>query len=124
MCADSRMQSNEHSDLILELGVSFARLHRNQTKPGYVVVILNEHVCELPELDAGRRAQFWDDVAVVGRAITDAFAPVKLDNLIMGHRCPHLHCHVYPSTRTTIHSAWSTFPPASHDCHRGSRASA
>lgn len=21
---------------------------------------------------------------------------MKLDYLVMGHRCPHLHCHVYP----------------------------
>ena len=68
----------------------------NQTHPGYAVVILKDHVCELHELDASRRAAFWDDVAAVGHAITLEFRPVKLDLLIMGHRCPHLHCHVYP----------------------------
>ena len=26
----------------------------------------------------------------------ELFCPVKLDLLMMGHLCPHLHCHVYP----------------------------
>lgn len=96
MCADMRLASNDHSDLIAPLTASVARLHRNQTKRGYVVVILNQHVCEFHDLDAKTRAEFWNDVSAVGRAVTTAFAPVKLDYLVMGHRCPHLHCHVYP----------------------------
>lgn len=24
---------------------------------------------------------------------------MKLDHLSMGHRCPHLHCHIYPQYR-------------------------
>ena len=24
------------------------------------------------------------------------FEPVKIDTLVMGHLCPHMHCHVYP----------------------------
>lgn len=96
LCADAHLHTNAHSDLILELGSSFARLHHNQTHAGYVVVILKDHVCEMHELDPARRAMFWDDVAAVGRAVTQVFRPVKLDSLVMGHRCPHLHCHVYP----------------------------
>ena len=23
-------------------------------------------------------------------------APCKLDYLVMGHLCPHVHCHIYP----------------------------
>lgn len=33
---------------------------------------------------------------MTGRAISDLFQPVKLANLSMGFRMPHVHCHVYP----------------------------
>jgi diadenosine tetraphosphate (Ap4A) HIT family hydrolase len=63
------------------------------------VVILKRHACELHELGPAELSAFWSDVASVGRAVTDLFHPVKLDNLVMGHRCPHLHAHVYPQYR-------------------------
>jgi len=96
MCVDGSLVTNEHSDLIAELPFSFARLHRNQAQAGYCVVILKGHATELHELDHTRLAGFWYDVAAVGRAVTEIFQPVKIDSLVMGHRCPHLHCHVYP----------------------------
>ena len=34
--------------------------------------------------------------ADVGRSITEVLGPTKLDYLVMGHLCPHVHCHVYP----------------------------
>lgn len=76
MCADAHPPVNEHSHLVLELGVSYARLHKNQTHPGYTVVILKRHAGELHELDAATLAAFWADVARVGRAIADVFHPV------------------------------------------------
>jgi len=96
MCADAHMPANDHSDLVLELRASYARLHRNQTHPGYTVVILKRHVCELHDLTPAALAAFWADVAWVGATVTDLFHPVKLDNLVLGHSCPHLHCHVFP----------------------------
>lgn len=96
MCADAHLPANEHSDLIIELPASYARLARNQTHPGYAVVILKRHVCELHDLTPLALGAFWTDVARVGAAIDDLFAPMKLDSLVMGHQCPHLHCHIYP----------------------------
>ena len=51
-------------------------------------------------MDPVSLAGFWSDVAVVGRAVSEVFDPVKIDNLVMGHRCPHVHCHVYPQYAT------------------------
>jgi diadenosine tetraphosphate (Ap4A) HIT family hydrolase len=96
MCADAHLPSNPASDLITKLSTSYARLARNQTAAGYCVVILNRHAAELHELEAGELAGFWSDVARVGAAIHAEFSPVKLDYLVMGHRAPHIHCHVYP----------------------------
>ncbi len=96
MCADAHLPVNPHSDLVRELEVSYVRLHKNQTHPGYTVVILKRHVCELHEVDRPTLAAFWSDVAKVGGVVAEMFHPVKVDNLVMGHRCPHLHAHVYP----------------------------
>lgn len=96
MCADAHLPSNPFGILVTELPATYVRLHRNQTRPGYCVVIAKEHVPEVHEFDDETLVAFWRDAADVGRAIEQVFSPVKLDSLIMGHRCPHVHCHLYP----------------------------
>lgn len=96
MCADAHLPTNPHSALVAELSVSYARLSKNQTHAGYMVVVLKYHAVELHDLSRADRSAFADDVARVGQAVEELFCPVKLDTLMMGHLCPHLHCHVYP----------------------------
>ena len=95
-CADAHLPSNAFSDLIAELPGSYARLSRNQTHAGYAVLFAKRHAVELHDLTEEELRLFWLDVAAVGRTVDALFAPVKLDNLVMGHLCPHVHCHVYP----------------------------
>lgn len=99
MCADAHVPVNPHGELIAELPGSYARLCRNQTKAGYTAVIAKRHAAELFALDADELRLFWADVAEVARAVFHLFAPVKIDYLVMGHLCPHVHCHVYPQYR-------------------------
>lgn len=96
MCDDGHLPKNEHGELLAELSSSYARLHVNQTQPGYCVVISKRHASELHELSPEELSGFWNDVASVGRAIAELLQPVKIDSLVMGHLCPHVHCHVYP----------------------------
>lgn len=96
MCADAHLPTNEHGDLIAELPGSYARLPVNQTQPGYTALIAKRHASELYDLTSEELALFWRDVAAVGRTVVALFSPVKLDYLVMGHLCPHVHCHVYP----------------------------
>jgi diadenosine tetraphosphate (Ap4A) HIT family hydrolase len=96
MCIDAHLPTNAHSDLILATDVEFWRLHHNQTHAGYCVVILKRHVAELQQLDQHEDAAFWRAVRDVSRAVASVFEPVKLDTLVMGHLCPHVHCHIYP----------------------------
>jgi len=100
MCADAHLPINEHGELIAERAGGYVRLARNQTHPGYSVVILKRHAVELHDLAPDELRQFWTDVAAVGKVVTELFSPVKLDNLVMGHLCPHVHCHVYPQYRS------------------------
>jgi diadenosine tetraphosphate (Ap4A) HIT family hydrolase len=96
MCGDAHLNTNPFSDLIVESPVSFTRLSKNQTHAGYCVVILKRHAPELHDLETEELNQFWIDVSRAGQVISELFRPVKIDSLVMGHLCPHVHCHVYP----------------------------
>jgi diadenosine tetraphosphate (Ap4A) HIT family hydrolase len=96
MCADSALRQNPHGDLLVETEWSFIRLCTNQTQAGYSVVISKRHAAELHDLTPPELGGFWTDVADLGQAIDSLFQPVKLANLSMGFRMPHVHCHVYP----------------------------
>lgn len=96
MCADARDPVNDFSVLVAELPASYVRLSRNQTHVGYCLVIAKEHFAELHDMTDSEVAAFGADVAATSRAIAKLFSPVKLDHLSMGHRCPHVHVHVYP----------------------------
>jgi len=96
MCADAHLGENEHSILVLSTATSHVRLARNQAHPGYTLVILRDHVTDLADLAPDELGAFWHDVQRVGRAIGMVFEPRKIDYLVMGHRMPHLHCHVFP----------------------------
>ena len=96
MCADAHLPENEHSILVASTDMTHMRLVRNQAHPGYTVVILREHVTDVGLLDADQLSEFWRDVQRAGQAVDKAFDPRKINYLVMGHRAPHLHCHVFP----------------------------
>ena len=96
MCADAHLEENDHSILVVSTGTTHVRFSRNQAHPGYCLVILAEHVTEMSELESASLGAFWSDVQRAGRAVGDVYGPRKIDYLVMGHRMPHLHCHVFP----------------------------
>lgn len=100
MCADAYLPTNEHSALVGMTETSYVRLARNQEHPGYCLVILRAHVTDMAELTPADLSAFWADVQHAARAIDRVFQPKKLDYLVMGHRMPHLHCHLLPQHAT------------------------
>ncbi|WP_094770280.1 HIT family protein [Microbacterium gorillae] len=100
MCADAHLPENEHSLLVATTATVHVRLVRNQAHAGYCVVILRDHMTDLADLDARTLTAFWADVQRTGRTIAAQFAPRKIDYLVMGHRMPHLHCHLLPQHST------------------------
>ena len=96
MCADAHLNENQHSLLVASTATTHVRLVRNQAHPGYCVVILRDHETDLADLAPGDLAAFWGDVQRAGRAVATVIEPRKIDYLVMGHRMPHLHCHVFP----------------------------
>ncbi len=95
LCAHAH-HSNDEGDLVEATEFSFVHLKRNQSHPGHACVIFRRHEPELHDLSPEELRGFTTDVARVSRAIEAAFNPKKVDQLIIGHLSPHLHCHVFP----------------------------
>lgn len=96
MCTDMHLEENEHSVLIGSTPTAHTRISRNQAHRGYSLVIVRDHITDLADLSPEQLHRFWSDVQRAGRAIHATFEPRKIDYLVMGHRMPHLHCHVFP----------------------------
>src|SRR5688572_25051573 len=64
--------------------------------PGFCRVILNRHVREITDLDAGERSRLMDVVFDVEAAVRQAMRPHKMNVASLGNLVPHLHWHVIP----------------------------
>lgn len=98
MCADFPMEENKFSFLVKELDHSYVRLPKNQYCYGYTIVGLKRHANELFDLGLEELLGFWSEVALVARALDEIHHPAKIDYLIFGHHCPHVHCHLVLQT--------------------------
>lgn len=51
------------------------------------------HTNELFELFSQELTQFWLDVSLVAKVLYNLYQPTKVNYLVFGHHCPHVHCH-------------------------------
>jgi diadenosine tetraphosphate (Ap4A) HIT family hydrolase len=97
MCADMGADRKDHGVRVFDGRWSDAYLGRYPLRPGYVYVIWKgRHVAEPTELTVDELAGFWDEVAVVGRAVEACYKPAKVNYLVLGNGVPHLHVHIVP----------------------------
>lgn len=78
--------------------------------PGFCRVIVQRHVAEMGELDAGERDRLMHAVYAVEQALQDLLHPAKINLASLGNVVPHLHWHVIPRFRDDRHfpaSVWS-----------------
>ena|SRR2546421_11113549 len=94
ICEDMHLEENRFSFKVIELQQGIVRLARNQYLPGYTVVIFRRHANELFELSVQELTEFWQDVSRVAKVLYDLYQPTKVNYLVFGHHCPHLHCHL------------------------------
>lgn len=72
-------------------------LDRSSLITGYCIVVWrNGHVAEPTELPADAATAYWQEVLSAGRAVMNAYDPLKLNYLTLGNGVPHLHTHVVP----------------------------
>jgi diadenosine tetraphosphate (Ap4A) HIT family hydrolase len=63
---------------------------------GYAILAFKEHVREPHELPDEVAASHMAELVVAGRAIDEAFSPVKVNYASFGNEVPHLHWHIIP----------------------------
>ena len=97
-CDDALSDENGFSFKVAELKRSVVRLPKNQYMRGWTIVILKRHANELFELEPVERAEYWDEVAAVAKALYGFHDPAKINYCIWGNMVPHLHCHLFVRT--------------------------
>jgi diadenosine tetraphosphate (Ap4A) HIT family hydrolase len=64
--------------------------------PGFIRVVLKEHVAEMTDLDSATRNQLMDVVYQVESHIREVMKPKKVNLAALGNMVPHIHWHVIP----------------------------
>lgn len=88
--------------LICKLKVSTVYLFKDQKHLGRVVLKCNRHVQEVYELTDDENKQFFQELAIVAKAISKTFQPDKINYAIYGDLVPHLHVHIVPKYKDGI----------------------
>lgn len=82
-----------------DLEVSQLFLFKEQSYPGRCNVVYRDHGVDFHELSDEQRNAFMKDVATVGKAITSAFHPDKINYGSYADTLSHLHVHIVPKYR-------------------------
>ena len=64
--------------------------------PGFCRVILQQHLCEMSDLQADEQQHFFRIVMATEQAVRSVQQPDKLNLASLGNVVPHLHWHVIP----------------------------
>ena len=81
---------------ICDLEVSQLFLFKEQSYIGRCNVVYNDHGVDFHELSDEQRNSFMSDVATVGKAISKAFNPDKINYGAYADTISHLHMHIVP----------------------------
>lgn len=87
---------------ICDLEVSQLFLFKEQSHLGRCNVVYNDHGVDFHELSNEKRNAYMKDVARVGKAITEAFNPDKINYGAYADTISHLHFHVVPKYRDGV----------------------
>jgi len=74
----------------------FALMTINPIQPGHVLVIPREEIDHWLDLPDGLRDHLFKTAQVIGKALMQAFRPVKIGMSIVGLEVLHVHLHLMP----------------------------
>ena len=81
---------------ICDLGVSQLFLFKEQSYTGRCNVVYKDHGIDFHELSDEQRNAFMADVVRVGKALSKAFEPDKINYGAYADTITHLHIHIVP----------------------------
>lgn len=80
----------------VELKTSNVYIFKEQSHYGRLIVAHKKHVSELIELSDEERNDYFKDIALVAKAMHEAFHPNKINYGAYGDTGHHLHFHLVP----------------------------
>ncbi|MFI4890832.1 MAG: HIT family protein [Steroidobacterales bacterium] len=92
----ARCRAGEYPPAILKLRSGWVVMGEPQVFPGYCLLLPDPVVSDLNALDAGPRAQFLADMALVGDALIEVLGAVRVNYAMFGNVEPALHAHLFP----------------------------
>jgi len=86
----------ENPMFVAPLAAGLVFLHDAQFLPGWCVLFARPETARLEDLDGDRARDFLGDMARLGRAVSAACRPRRVNYAIYGNTAPVLHAHVVP----------------------------
>jgi diadenosine tetraphosphate (Ap4A) HIT family hydrolase len=86
----------ENPMFVARMATGLVFLHDAQFLPGWCVLFATPQVGKLEELPPDTARDFLGDMAKLGRAVSRACAPRRVNYAIYGNTAPVLHAHVVP----------------------------
>jgi diadenosine tetraphosphate (Ap4A) HIT family hydrolase len=111
---------------VAKLPAGWVIMGERQVLTGYCLLLPDPVVPDLNALDSAGRARFLQDMAMVGDALLEVTAALRINYAIYGNIEPALHAHIFPrsaqepeATRTAQPWAlnWGTAPLYSEAVH-------
>ncbi len=96
----ARCRTGEYPPAVLKLRSGWVVLGERQVLPGYCLLLPDPVVPDLNALEAGPRAHFLSDMALVGDALIDVLAAIRINYAVFGNVEPALHAHLFPRQRS------------------------
>ena len=90
------IKRGENPYFVEELETGYVVVGDHQFFTGYTLLLAKWHLRELHDLDWPRRIRFLQDMALTAEAVSNAFAPRKLNYELLGNADEHLHWHIFP----------------------------
>src|SRR3954463_3593776 len=107
LCDEGRPEATAHAVRFFAGEVADAYLVRADVQRGLSIVVWRgRHVVEPTELSDAEAGVYGGEVLMVGRALQDAFGPVKLNYDVLGNSVPHLHTHIVPRYADDPRPGW------------------
>lgn len=69
---------------------------RNVYYPGYMQLVLNDHIKEMSDLKENDALLIYETLLKLEKLIRRTFSPDKLNIASLGNMVPHLHWHIIP----------------------------
>jgi diadenosine tetraphosphate (Ap4A) HIT family hydrolase len=86
----------ENPMFVARLATGLVFLHDAQFLPGWCVLFARPEIGRLEDLGPDRARDFLSDMARLGRAVSAACRPRRINYAIYGNTAPVLHAHVVP----------------------------